>query len=85
MTHFTFPINFCGKEVFGKNWYCYNCYKEHEQDILNKAEWTVYLKNEEKRRRRLEAVATGKLIYLGYEYDISDDGRLISLREFYDE
>jgi hypothetical protein len=85
VTHFTFLIIFCGKEVFGKNWYCYKCYKEHEQDILNKAEWNIYLQNEEKRRRRLEAVETGKLIFLGDEFDISDDGRIISLREFYDE
>jgi len=81
-------MNLCsiyGNEVFGVNWYCYKCYKEHEQDILNKAGWTVYLQNEEKRRRRLEAVETGKLIYLGDEFDVSDDGRLIPLREFYDE
>jgi len=72
----------CRKELFTENpkkFFCSSCYNQWKPEILAKAEWAVFLQNDEAKRRRQEKRDLGKLVYLGSDYDVSTDGRLIRI------
>jgi hypothetical protein len=58
---------------FKNDWYCMDCYKLWEQDILSKKSWVIFLRNEEQTRRRHKSINS---VYLGNKYDIDEDGNL---------
>jgi hypothetical protein len=64
----------CGKEIFTQNpkkFFCRNCYKQWESDILAKADWIKICVRDEKRQRRRAQKDKG-LIYLVNEFDVGD-------------
>ena len=72
----------CSKELFTDNpltYFCKLCYSTYKDDIINKAEWVRYCVTWEGRQRRQGKRDLGKLVYLGSDYDISTDGRLIRI------
>ena len=79
-----------GKELFTQNpkkYFCRDCYKQWESDILAKTEWIKICVNYEHQQRRRALKGRG-LIYLGGEFDVGDFNgkyRLVSTREYYEE
>ena len=54
----------CGINVARGKYFCYACYSKYKNEILSKEPWTVFLQNEEKRRRRHPG-----MIYIGEAED----------------
>lgn len=79
----------CGNEVHNvRKFWCLKCYKQWKDAILNKEPWTRDLQNLEQRRRyheKKEQEAFGNLVYLGSEWDISEDGKLVPLAEHFED
>lgn len=75
----------CEIRIYQPNrWFCYPCYKEYEQAIRGKEEWTRFLVREEsKRRYRVrDEIKSGVIyIHLGDKWDIDTRGKLILRRE----
>ena len=42
----------CDAKVIRGRYYCYVCYKKYRTEIESKQDWTRFLQNEEKKRRR---------------------------------
>lgn len=80
----------CGKGIFTedpKKFFCRDCYKQWESDILAKADWIRFCVNCEHQQRR-QAFKDKQLIYLGNEFDVSffnGEYSLAPTREYYDE
>jgi hypothetical protein len=54
----------CGAKIVRGRYFCYKCYCKFKSEIISKQPWTLFLQNEEKRRRRhLD------MIYLGETED----------------
>jgi hypothetical protein len=83
----------CSKSLNTENprtFYCSECYRLYYSDIIGKAEWVTFLQRNESQRRRWDTYyhrgkrVTVQLVYLGNEWDISADGKLIPLEEHYE-
>ena len=80
----------CGEEVFTENprrFFCPDCYKEWESDIMAKTDWIKACVNHEHKQRR-QALKDKALIYLGNGFDVGDfDGehRLVPAKGYYEE
>ncbi len=67
-----------------KTFWCSRCYSDFKEDILAKKPWCVWLQNEEaKRRYRQKDIAKLGItyIYIGNEYDLSEDGKLLKIHD----
>ena len=71
-----YVCSICEKIVSSRVLFCHSCYEQFKNDIMAGKEWTIYLKNLERRRRYKERHAP-VLIYLNDKFDISDSGELI--------
>ena len=77
----------CGKKLFAqdvKRYFCRDCYKQWESEIVAKTDWIKFCINEEHQQRR-RALKEGNLVYLGNEFDVGDfDGecKLVPTREY---
>ena len=80
----------CGIEIFSENpkrFFCRDCYKEWESDIMAKTDWVKVCINDEHQRRR-QALKDRELTYLGNGFDVGDfDGEysLVPTKEYYEE
>ena len=85
-----FNCAICRKELFTENprkFFCRDCCKEWESDILAKADWIKFCVNDEHQQRR-QALKDREVIYLGNEFDVDDfvgEYRLVPTKEYYDE
>lgn len=72
-----------------RTFFCSRCYSKYKESILARAEWVRFLQNNESYKRRWNTYyhkgkrMTVQLLYLGDEWDISADGKLIPLEEHY--
>jgi hypothetical protein len=69
-----FHCAICVKELFTqdpKKFFCRDCYKQWESEILAKTNWTKVCINDEHQQRR-RALRDRGLIYLGDEFDVGD-------------
>ena len=64
-----------------KRYFCRKCFNEHKDDILAHAPWVTFLINDTARQRYREKRDLGKLVYLGSEYDLSEDGKLLKIHD----
>jgi protein-arginine kinase activator protein McsA len=78
-----FNCAICGIQIFTQNpkrFFCRNCYKQWESDILAKAERVEVCVNHEHHRRRQQVKDRLSVYDCDREFDISNDGKLIPLR-----
>jgi hypothetical protein len=74
-----------------KHFFCPKCYHDWNREIKAGVAWVKYLESVESARRRQDTYTkNGKrvavqFIYLGDEYDLSEDGQVIPLAEHYKE
>ena len=64
----------CGNKLFTENpkrFFCPDCYKHWESDIVAKAKWIRVCVNNEKKQRR-QALKDRELIHLDDKYDVGD-------------
>jgi len=80
----------CGREIYTENprrFYCRDCYKEWESDIMAKTDWVKVCGNCEHQQRR-QVLKDRELIYLGNEFDAGDfngEYRLVPAKGYYEE
>ena len=70
----------CYKELYTENprtFFCSTCYKEWQEAILSKEPWIQYCIADEQRQRRRTKRDMEKLIFLGEDYDISTESKLV--------
>jgi hypothetical protein len=82
----------CGAPIstrFVRGFFCRSCYKTYKSEIKGKAEWVVYLQNEERKRRYREQdirkMGVEYVYGLGFVYDYNEYLGLVALREYYEE
>ena len=78
----------CYKYTHNGKYFCFGCYKEYEDDILNGEEWIKFLMSSERKARR--HAAKGKEvfnpIYLGDKFDLTEGNegyRLVPREDWY--
>ena len=86
-----FQCSICERRLITANpntWYCSKCFREFEEAILSKAEWTMFLQHEERKRRYREQDMK-KLgityVYIGDRFDVGDDGKLVPTKNYFEE
>lgn len=75
----------CEVEIHG-GYFCWQCYTMHKHDILSKMEWTRFLVNEENKRRRKLRLAHElniRFVYLGDDWDVTTEGKLVRREGYY--
>ena len=69
-------------------WFCNDCYKTWQTEILSKSPWIQACVNTEQKRRRTElnvymengVKRRAEIVHVGLNYDIANDGRLIKIK-----
>ena len=72
----------CGTALCGgfkNHWYCKECYIKYRPAIFVKEEWVIFLRNEERSRRRKLDPPT---VYLGSEWDLDNEGNLVPMGDY---
>ena len=85
-----FNCAICGNELFTENptkYFCRDCYKEWESDILAKTDWVKFCINDEHQQRR-RALRDRELVYLGDEFDVGDfsgEYKVVPTKNYYED
>ena len=78
----------CQKEIVTENpkrYFCKHCWNEWNDAIRRKETWITFCINYEHRLRRQELEDSILVYGLGDRFDISEDGKLIPLRAYYEQ
>ena len=84
-----FSYAICGKQIFTQNpkkFFCRNCYKQSESDILAKTDGVRFCASHEHQRRR-QGLKDREFLHLGSEFDVGDSDGDYSLvpEDYYEE